>query len=61
MLVGIWLAHAAISIEGVVSNKFLLCWLAFRINEASFAQASAPFLLRLPPLVLRATTAGRCR
>jgi hypothetical protein len=40
-------AQMAISIDLSVSSSRLHCWPADRSSEASLAQASAPFLLRL--------------
>src|SRR6202035_1116710 len=56
---GFPVSQAAISMALIVASTFFPCWPAVRSSDASLAQASAPFLLRLPPLIFRATTAGR--
>jgi hypothetical protein len=59
MVGGRWLDQAPTSIERIVSINFWFCWVAVFISEARVAQAFAPFLPRLPPVIFRITTAGR--
>ena len=55
MVGGLWLDQAPTSIERIVSNNLRFCCVAVFINEAKVAQARAPFLLRLPPVILGKT------
>ena len=52
-------AHAALSSVLIVSSTSRPCCSAVRMTLASIAQASAADALRLPPVILRMTTAGR--